>query len=131
MSDPVVIDGLTLHPELQFLLDWRASREAPPLTSLSIAEIRTVMLRDSVVAAGDPTPVGAVTDLVVDGAAGPLRARFYAPPATFSSVLLFFHGGGFVFGDVDSHDGVCRLLCAEGGFAVLSVEYRLAPEDPF
>ena len=52
-------------------------------------------------------------------------------PPDWSSLLVFFHGGGFVFGDVDSHDGTCRLLCAEGGFAVLSVEYRLAPEDPF
>jgi acetyl esterase len=131
MSEPVVVDGLTLHPELQFLLDWRASRDAPPLTTLSIAEIRAVMLRDSLVAAGEPAPVDSVSDLVVDGAVGPLRARFYAPPAPWSSLLLFFHGGGFVFGDVDSHDGVCRLLCSEGGFAVLSVEYRLAPEDPF
>ena len=65
------------------------------------------------------------------GAVGPLRARFYAPPSDWSSLLVFFHGGGFVFGDVDSHDGTCRLLCAAGGFAVLSVEYRLAPEYPF
>jgi acetyl esterase len=131
MSELVVIDGLTLHPELQFLLDFRAGRGAPPLSALTVAEIRSVMLRDSIVAAGDPTAVGTVTDLFVDGAVGPLRSRFYAPPADWSALLVFFHGGGFVFGDVDSHDGTCRLLCSEGGFAVLSVEYRLAPEDPF
>ncbi len=131
MSEPVVIDGLTLHPELQFLLDLRARRDAPSLPSLTIEEIRAVTLREAVVAAGEPTPVGAVTDIVVAGAVGPLRARFYVPPSDWSSLLVFFHGGGFVFGDVDSHDGTCRLLCAGGGFAVLSVEYRLAPEDPF
>ncbi len=131
MSEPVVVDGLTLHPELQFLLDVRAARGWPPLSTLTVAEIRSVMHRDSLVAAGDPTPVGAVTDLFVDGAVGPLRSRFYAPATEWSALLVFFHGGGFVFGDVDSHDGTCRLLCSEGKFAVLSVEYRLAPEDPF
>ena len=45
--------------------------------------------------------------------------------------LVFFHGGGFVIGDIDSYDSQCRLLCRDGGVAVLSVEYRLAPEDPF
>jgi acetyl esterase len=72
-----------------------------------------------------------VTDLRVPGAAGPLRARLYAPSARWDRLLLFFHGGAFIFGDVDSHDGTCRLLSAEGGFAVLSVEYRLAPEHRF
>jgi acetyl esterase len=131
MDEPIVIDGLTLHPELQFLLDLRAKRNAPPLPTLSVEEIRAVTLREAVVAAGVPTPVGAVTDLVVAGAVGPLRARLYVPPSNWSGLLVFFHGGGFVFGDVDSHDGTCRLLCAGGEFAVLSVEYRLAPEDPF
>jgi acetyl esterase len=131
MSEPVVIDGLTLHPELQFLLDVRAKRNAPPLPSLSFEEIRAVTLREAIVAGGEPIPVGTVTDLAVAGAVGPLRARFYAPESPWSSLLVFFHGGGFVFGDIDSHDRTCRLLCAAGGFAVLSVEYRLAPEDPF
>jgi acetyl esterase/lipase len=132
MSEPVVIDGLTLHPELQFLLDLRASRrDAPPLPSLSVEEIRAVTLQEAVIGAGEPTPVAAVTDLIAAGAVGPLRARFYAPSSDWTSLLVFFHGGGFVFGDVDTHDGTCRLLTAAGGFAVLSMEYRLAPEDPF
>lgn len=130
MSEPVVVDGLTLHPELQFLLALRDQRDMPSLTSLSIEEIREVTLRESLVAAGEPTPVHATTDLTVDGAAGPLRARLYTPGADWSDLVVFFHGGGFVFGDVDTHDGTCRLLCSSGRFAVLSVEYRLAPENP-
>ena len=130
MTDPIVVDGLTLHPELAFLLQLRRRRNAPPLTSLTPAEIRAVTLRDSITAAGEPTPVGSTTELTVDGATGPLRSRLYQPVGEWSSLLVFFHGGGFVYGDVDSHDGTCRLLCAVGGFAVLSVEYRLAPEHP-
>lgn len=130
MSEPIVVDGLTLHPELQMLLEFRDSRDAPELTSLSIEDIRAVTLRESVAAAGEPTPVAATTDLTVTGATGPLRARLFAPASEWSDLLVFFHGGGFVFGDVDTHDGACRVLCAAGGFAVLSVEYRLAPEHP-
>jgi acetyl esterase len=130
MSDPIVLDGLTLHPELQFLLELRERRNLAPLSSLPIDQIRSVTLRESITAAGEPTPVAAVSDLTVDGAVGPLRARLYAPRSQWSDLLVFFHGGGFVFGDVDTHDGACRLLGATGGFAVLSVEYRLAPEHP-
>jgi acetyl esterase len=130
MSDPVVVDGLTLHPELQFLLELREGRDVPPLTSLPVEQIRAVTLRESIVGAGEPTPVSSTVDLTVPGATGPLRARLYTPAPQWTDLVVFFHGGGFVFGDVDSHDGTCRLLCASGGFAVLSVEYGLAPEHP-
>jgi acetyl esterase len=100
--------------------------------------------------------IASVEDLEVDGAVGPLPARLYRPPrdsltsrpgGTSSEgtgreaedplgvisvpTLVFFHGGGFVIGDIESYDSQCRLLCRDGGVAVLSVEYRLAPEDPF
>ncbi|HYD86623.1 MAG TPA: alpha/beta hydrolase [Vitreimonas sp.] len=73
-----------------------------------------------------------VEDLEISGAAGPLRARYYeaqdAPP---QPLIVFFHGGGFVCGDIDTHDSVCSWLakCSHG--RVLSVGYRLAPETPF
>jgi acetyl esterase len=130
MTDAIVLDGLTLHPEMQFLLDIRRKRAMPALPDMSLAEIRAHTLRDAITGGGEPTPVGSVRDTTVDGATGPLRARHYLPPGGASDLLVFFHGGGFVFGDVDSHDAPCRLLCATGGFAVLSVEYRLAPEHP-
>ena len=64
-----------------------------------------------------------------------MPARLYVPegqpPASPAPLLLYFHGGGFVFGDLETHDGVCRLLAAASGASVLSVEYRLAPEHPF
>ncbi|GAA0944388.1 alpha/beta hydrolase [Pseudonocardia zijingensis] len=72
-------------------------------------------------------------DLHVPGGDGPLRARLYAPPAVpdTRSLVVYFHGGGFVLGSVASTDPLCRLLAAQSGVRVLSVEYRLAPEHPY
>jgi acetyl esterase len=82
--------------------------------------------------AGRPTRVGSVRDLEVQGATGPLRARHYAPEhGENAPLLVFLHGGGFVFGDLDTHDPPCRVLCRHGGMHVLAIEYRLAPEHPF
>jgi acetyl esterase len=76
-----------------------------------------------------------VRDLEVAGAAGPLRARHYVPDvpddAAPAPLLVFLHGGGFVVGDVDTHDEPCRVLCQRARTHVLSVDYRLAPEHPF
>ena len=73
-------------------------------------------------------PVGAVEDLTVEG----LPARLYtsAEPGP-KPLLLYLHGGGFVVGDLDTHDAPCRVLCRHAGVDVLSVEYRKAPEHPF
>ena len=77
-------------------------------------------------------PVEAVRDLVVDGPAGPLPARLYRPAAREPApVLVYFHGGGWVLGDVDSYDPVVRALAAASGAAWMSIGYRRPPEDPF
>jgi acetyl esterase len=72
-------------------------------------------------------------DVQVPGEAGPLPARLYVPPAVpeTRSLIVYFHGGGFVLGSVASTDPLCRLLAAQSGVRVLSVEYRLAPEHPY
>ena len=72
-------------------------------------------------------------DLEVDGAAGPRPARLYEPEGTGTPgpLLVFFHGGGFVAYSIETHDHVCRELCAAANTAVLSVDYRLAPEHRF
>lgn len=72
-----------------------------------------------------------VEDLEVDGAAGMLPARLYVPRAGARDALVFFHGGGFVLGDLDGHDDLCRRLAVGADSTVLSVAYRLAPEHPF
>jgi acetyl esterase len=77
-----------------------------------------------------PTPVGSVRDFEIAGAAGMMRVRHYTPANASGALplLVFYHGGGFVVGDLDTHDEPCRLLCKYGQMQVLSVDYRLAPE---
>ncbi len=79
-------------------------------------------------------PEAAVTDRTIPGPAGSIPIRTYRPVGSGDTVLpgvVFFHGGGFVIGSIETHDRDCRALCAEAGVAVVSVEYRLAPEHPF
>lgn len=83
---------------------------------------------------GDATPiaVGRVEDRVVPSHAGPLPVRLYTPDADPPHpVIVFFHGGGFVLGDLDTHDQLCRRLCAGARSVVVGVDYRLAPEHPY
>jgi acetyl esterase len=78
-------------------------------------------------------PVGTTEDLTIPGPAGPMRARVYRPEAEGEQAptLVFIHGGGFVIGDIDTHDNQARALCRGADAVVLSVDYRLAPEDPW
>lgn len=130
---PVRVDGQTLEPEIQLALSLLERRGAPPLETLTPAEAREAYRRQVEVSNGPPVPVGVVRDLEVDGAAGPLPARHYTPAENGGPgpLILFFHGGGFVLGDLETHDAPCRLICRHTGAHVLSVEYRLAPEHPF
>jgi acetyl esterase len=130
---PVHLDGQTLEPELQLSLSVLERRGALPLERYSPVEARQLVRKQSAVASGPPILVESVQELRVAGGAGPLRARHYAPGEHGGPhpLLVFFHGGGFVVGDLDTHDGACRLLCKHTGAHVLSVDYRLAPEHPF
>jgi acetyl esterase len=125
--------GLTLNHELQLLLALRERMGAVGMTSLPPEEGRRRLRREALVHAGEPISVRAVRELVLDTATGPLPARHYAPVSSGAPrpLLVFLHGGGFVLGDLDTHDPLCRLLCQQAGVHVLSVAYRLAPEHPF
>jgi acetyl esterase len=130
------IDGDRLHPELRALLALREAIGTARLGASTPAAARERMRRDARVHSGVPIAVGAVRDLTIPGAVGPLRARQYLPATRTRHgeqrpLLLFFHGGGFVVGDLDTHDAPCRALCRSLDLQVLSVEYRLAPEHPF
>jgi len=130
---PIRIDGDTLAPEVQLGLAVLERRREPAPETLPPAEAREARRRLSAVYAGKPVEVGAVQDLEVAGGAGALRARHYAPRELGDPhpLLVYYHGGGFTYGDLDTHDGVCRLLCRHAGAHVLAVAYRLAPEHPF
>jgi acetyl esterase len=128
---PITIDGQRLEPEVQLLLSMRSVIGEPVWDDrLSPARARELAREEAAMAAGTrPIPVGRVRELEVAGQ----RARHYAPPedAGPRPLLLFWHGGGFVVGDLDTHDAPCRMLCRHAGVHVLSVEYRLAPEHAF
>lgn len=131
-SEPLVIDGQQLDAGLHFLRVMRAKRVRHGLAEPTIATGRARYRRDARAFAGRHTRVGSVRELTVSGATGPLGARLYRPRgAGDGSLLVYFHGGGFVIGDPDTHDEPCRVLCSYARTAVLSVAYRLAPEHPF
>lgn len=95
-------------------------------------------MREATLLLGEPPTVGRVEDRTVDGPGGPLKVRIYTPAADSLPsraeplpLLIYFHGGGWVVGDVDTHDGLCRAIANEGPTIVASVDYRLAPEHPF
>jgi acetyl esterase len=130
---PIRIDGDTLAPEVQLGLAVLERRREPRPETLRPAESREARKRLSAVYGGRRFEVGAVQDLELPGGAGRLHARHYAPRELGDPhpLLVFYHGGGFTYGDLDTHDGTCRLLCRHAGAHVLAIDYRLAPENPF
>lgn len=133
---PVVLDGQRLDPASQVtlaLIEKRTGGAPMQPGKFGLPAERELLRRQALIGGGDPEPVSEVRELEVDGADGKLAARFYGTPEHGGPhpLLVFFHGGGFVLGDLDSHDSVCRILCVHSGVDVLSVDYRLAPEHPF
>ena len=129
---PVRLDGDTLAPEIQLTLAVLERRKEPPLETLPPAEAREARRRLTAVFGGKPVPVRATNDLVLDGPT-PIPARHYEPPEPGGPhpLLVYYHGGGFLYGDLDTHDNVCRILCRHAGAHVLAIDYRLSPEHPF
>ncbi|MRJ75191.1 alpha/beta hydrolase fold domain-containing protein [Aeromicrobium sp. SMF47] len=128
---PVVVNGRTLDPEMQLLL--RLQRlEGPAAESVAISRGRRIIVSSSRLAGGNQ-PIGAITDRTIDGPGGPLGLRFYTPRGLTgrAPALVFFHGGGWIYGDLESHDATCRFLAEEAQVRVVAVDYRLAPEAPF
>ena len=103
----------------------------PPAPSLDMMRLGYQKLRQSQDKA--PPQTVYVDDLEVSGGAAPIKSRLYAPSdvASPTGLLVYFHGGGFVVGDLESHDGHCRRLAAFSGHRVLAVGYRLAPEHAY
>jgi acetyl esterase len=127
---PVVRDGQTLDLDTQLLLRLERLWPGGGQGCQPIPEGRELMRQQTRIVAGSQ-PIGSVQDLEVDGADGVLPARLYVPRAGGDALLVFFHGGGFIYGDLDTHDAVCRVLAEQAGVRVLSVAYRLAPEATF
>jgi acetyl esterase len=127
---PIVIDGQRLEPDVQLMLALREYLGEPVWDErLSVERARELTREEAFLARGTRTvPVGGVEDLMVEGL--PARRYTSAEPGE-KPLLLYLHGGGFVAGDLDTHDAPCRMLCRHAGVDVLSIEYRKAPEHPF
>jgi acetyl esterase len=134
---PPQIDGQTLASDIHALIRLATIAGSTSIThGLEPTEARLAnRLGADATTARPPIPMARVEAVEVPGAAGPLPSRLYVPgglPAgTPAPLLVYFHGGGWVVGDLDTHDGVCRFLAAAAGTTVLSIDYRLAPEHPF
>jgi acetyl esterase len=132
---PVCRDGLELDLDTQVLLKLAERNPPPPAALRTPAGAREELRRSVNVVAGATVAVASVQEMTVAGADGPLRARLYIPEearhASAAPLIVYYHGGGWVVGDLDTHDQPCRLLANASGARVLSVDYRLAPEHPF
>ncbi|GFG85779.1 alpha/beta hydrolase [Mycolicibacter algericus] len=134
----VTIDGNTLDPTLRLAL---AGQRAVGINGIVVdddAAASRAQLRELTAGLGGADIHGCeVRDIALPGPAGEIAARHYrpvggpdGPDGTAHPLLVFYHGGGFVVGDLDTHDAVCRLTCRDADVAVLSIDYRLAPEHP-
>jgi acetyl esterase len=119
-----------LAPAARNLLDAMEAAGTPPLWELDIDEVRAN--RELLGGLEDPVPVAMVDDRTIPGPVGDLPVRIYTPDAAEPRPLIvYFHGGGFVFCSLDTHDNTCRRLTNATGAVVVSVDYRLAPEHCF
>lgn len=122
----------TVDPKTKPLLDLIAALGEPPLREQKVEDFRERRRRGRDLINTPPPALAIVRDIDVAGAAGRLPARLYDDAeGDARPTLIYFHGGGFVYGDIESHDGICRRLAKAGAIRVISVEYRLAPEAPF
>ncbi len=134
---PIESEGQTLARETQAMLGLARLGGVEDLyAGMTPAVARAEARRGATVLAGPrPLPMSRVEDRAIPGEAGPIPARHYVPGGQPTeepeALLVYFHGGGFCIGDLDTHDGVCRFLASASGASVLAVDYRLAPEHPF
>jgi acetyl esterase len=123
---------MPLDPQAQALLDKIEESGIPPYETQSPEVARVYYDKACEVARGDPPEPYRVQEITIPGPASELRARCYrASEQPGLPILVFFHGGGYTIGSLDSHDAVCRHLCVEADCLVVSVDYRLGPENKF
>jgi acetyl esterase len=125
-----------LHPQARFLLNLMIERGVPPTHTLSPADARSFYRDRRAVTQPAPPAIAETRELQASGPLGPIRLRLYHPKSAAqrggpSPVLVYCHGGGWVIGDLDTHDTLCRELANGSGCAVLAVDYRMGPEHRF
>jgi len=128
-------EGYEMDLQMQVLMRLIEMLRVPPMHAGTVEHARATMDRSAPTLDFEPRAGVSVTHTTVAGAAGRLRVRAYTPAgaqrASAAPGLIYFHGGGWVVGSLDSHDRVCRVLADEAGVVLVAVDYRLAPEHPF
>ena len=122
-----------LDPQAKALLDLMVARGVPPTHTLSPQDARRFYLERRSVTQPSPRPMAEVRDLVANGPHGDIALRLYRPEglASPAPALVYYHGGGWTMGDLDTHDSLCRDLAEAGRCMVVSVDYRMGPECRF
>jgi acetyl esterase len=124
---------MEFDPDVLRYFDAMKALNLPPLSSLSPADARALYREGGRRNGGPRVEMAAVRDLAAPGPGGPIPLRLYRPEGVAergAPALVFIHGGGWVIGDLDSHDGVCRRIAQDANCLVVAVDYRLAPEHP-
>jgi acetyl esterase len=124
-------DGRRLEPDLESILALLGRFGWPDFADLDPVEARREIEREAHAFAARRTRGISVSEMAVPGAAAPLPARLYVPAGARGPLLLYLHGGGWVFGSPATCDGLCRFLAGHSQVRVLSASYRLAPEHRF
>jgi acetyl esterase len=126
---------MALDPQAKAVIELVIKSGRPAYHTLSPKEARQLFRETRPASTPTPPDIGVVKNLSAHGPGGPIPLRVYRPAGVADDVrlpgLVYFHGGGWVIGDLDTHDVQCRQLTAEAGITVVSVDYRLAPEDKF
>ena len=121
---------MPLDPQIAAILNEMPAM--PPVRSVPIATLRLGVNQATAAAPRLDVPLSRITDSTIEGPGGPLPVRIYTPTGTAPfPLLVYFHGGGYVIGDLNIADAVCRALAHRAECVVMSVDYRLAPEHPF
>jgi len=125
---------ITLDPQVAMFLQMQAAAGAPPMEQFEPAALRQAFSMQSKMTAAPPAEMASVEDKLIPGDGSDIPVRIYRPLTDGDDllpVLVFYHGGGWVICDLDTHDDACRSLAAEGKCMVVSVDYRLAPEHKY
>ncbi len=130
---PIRLDGQELEPEVQLGLVMLRFGGHRDLDTLTPAVAREEIRRNARIFAGSPIEMDAVVTRTIPGPAGPMPVRLYKPHESPPPrpLIVYYHGGGWVVGGLDTHDATCRHLAHETRAAVLAIDYRLAPEHRF
>ncbi len=122
-----------LDPQAKALIDLMAERGVPPTHTLSPADARTMYRERRTFSQPAPRVMAEVRELVAPGPNGDIALRLYRPAGLdgAAATLVYYHGGGWVIGDLDTHDVLCRQLADEGRCVVVAVDYRMGPEHRF